>query len=309
MCLIINKPANFNFNDAWLKDFFSYNQDGFGIMYAEDSVLHIVKKVPKSDKEFLKEMKKIEAKEAVIHLRMRTHGEINEANTHPYPVLNRVEHGIDLWMVHNGVLSAAAKDKPHMSDTWHYIRDTIKPMLSLHPELLHLPSFQELIAEHIGNNRLVFMDNHGTVTTINNKQGLMFQGCWLSNTYAWSSSLKAMDTPVQPVTQSKWGKSWAYPKPNAKTLPAPVHNGQQYADDWSYGEDDWNYDEVLEQKQEIEQLDFLDSTWLRAAPTWDLMRQAQDNPEEFVYAVLDLVDEFAELEYADSLQGKAKSAA
>lgn len=319
MCLIIKKPANFNFNDAWLKDFFSYNRDGFGIMYAEGGELIIDKKVPKNDKAFLKAMKKVEDKAAVIHLRMKTHGEINEANTHPYPVLNKDEHGIDLWMMHNGVLHVAASDTPEMSDTWHYIRDIIKPVLEVQPDMLHVPAFQELIAEHIGNNRLAFMDNLGNVTIINEDQGTEFQGCWLSNTYAWSASLRHMDVPVRPVSRyigypgghlaayeeddwDAWDNSIyaSHGVEGTKSKYRSITTGAELtkakadaAIETLTGKDDWDYDDVIEPEEEFAEVS---AEWLKTAGIYAMMEMAYEDPDSFVYAVSDLVDQFNDME-------------
>ena len=133
------------------------------------------------------------------------------ANAHPYEVLNKAEHGIDLWMVHNGILSGVSADQKHMSDTWHFIRDTMRPMLASFPELLRNPAFIELVEDRIGaSNKLVFMDSFGTITTINEAAFHNFSGAKLSNTYAWSSwSKDNLKGPVEHVKTYKhsWSKS------------------------------------------------------------------------------------------------------
>lgn len=187
MCLIIHKQANTNFNRADIADFYTYNQDGIGLMYM-DSTLQIYKTVPTSLKDVYETFRMIDNKEAIIHLRMRTHGDIDHDNTHPYQVLNKLKHGKDLFLVHNGILPNVANDKPAMSDTWHYIRDTLTPLLSLQPALLNSKPFQTMLGQSIGSsNKLVFMDDTGKITTINKFIGTTYKGCWLSNTYAWSS--------------------------------------------------------------------------------------------------------------------------
>jgi hypothetical protein len=119
---------------------------------------------------------------------MRTHGEINLDNCHPYEVLNRAEHGIDLWLMHNGILSTGNKANPKMSDTWHYIADYLRPMLAGNPDFAFHPAFEALISDHIGSsNKFVLMDNEGRQVVINESAGVYWGGLWLSNTYAWSA--------------------------------------------------------------------------------------------------------------------------
>lgn len=222
MCLItINTPET-KFSKAWLLDFYGYNQDGLGVMYAQDGELFIEKFVPNTEKEVLDFYKHVHGKHAVVHWRMKTHGKIDEANAHPYEVLNRETHGIDLWMVHNGVLQGVANDQPHMSDTWHFIRDTIRPLLASFPDLLRSSEFVKLLEERIGSsNKLVFLDNWGNTTVINEKAFTEFAGAKLSNTYAWSShSRNNLKSPLpKPVVNSVkgyydyWGKT-KYPAPS-----------------------------------------------------------------------------------------------
>jgi predicted glutamine amidotransferase len=215
MCLItINTPET-TFTNDWLLDFYDHNQDGLGVMYAEGGTLFIEKFVPKTEKSVLNFYHThVQGKQAVVHWRMRTHGATDMANAHPYEVLNMKEHGIDLWMMHNGVLSGVNADQKHMSDTWHFIRDTMRPMLAAFPDLLKNTAFIELVEERIGSsNKLVFLDNWGNTTVINEKAFTEFSGAQLSNTYAWTSrsrhNLKATEKVVYAKTPSNYG--YGYP--------------------------------------------------------------------------------------------------
>ena len=192
MCLITLNTPHTNFSDAWLLDFYDHNQDGLGVMYAENSELVIEKFVPKTEKAVLQFYNQhIAGKHAVVHWRMKTHGKIDIANAHPYEVLNKAEHGLDVWMVHNGILSGVKSDQKAMSDTWHFIRDTIRPLLAENAALLHHPAFIKLLEDRIGSsNKLVFLDNLGRQTVINSAAFHDFSGAKLSNTYAWSSHSK-----------------------------------------------------------------------------------------------------------------------
>lgn len=94
-------------------------------------------------------------------------------------------------MVHNGVLQGVKSDKKQMSDTWHFIRDTLKPLLAANVDLLRSPAFIALLKDRIGgSNKLVFLDNLGRTTVVNEAAYHDFSGARLSNTYAWSSHSK-----------------------------------------------------------------------------------------------------------------------
>jgi hypothetical protein len=119
---------------------------------------------------------------------MKTHGHIDLINCHPYEILNYEEHGIDLWLMHNGILHTDNKADITKSDTWHYINDYLRPMLIDNPDFAFHPSFNALISDHIGSsNKFVIMDNFGRQAVLNEPQGVYWGGRWLSNTYAWSA--------------------------------------------------------------------------------------------------------------------------
>lgn len=197
MCLLVtqlsNSPA---LPESWLRDFHSSNSDGVGVMYVEGQSLVIEKCLPKSADDFVNfYYSHIAGKDCAFHLRMRTHGATDLENCHPYEVLNAKDHGIDLWLMHNGILHTDNKNDITKSDTWHYIRDYLRPMLANNPEFFITPEFQELIETHIGSsNKFVLMDNQNRLVTINESAGVYWGGLWLSNTYAWTSSATASKT-------------------------------------------------------------------------------------------------------------------
>lgn len=190
MCLLVKQPAHAPaLSDSWLEDFYDSNADGVGVMYAFDGRLVVEKLLPKNGKEFVQFYKEhIHGKECAFHLRMKTHGHIDLINCHPYEILNYDDHGIDLWLMHNGILHTDNKADVTKSDTWHYINDFLRPMLINNPDFAFHPSFTELISDHIGNsNKFVIMDSYGRTATMNEDAGVYWGGRWLSNTYAWSA--------------------------------------------------------------------------------------------------------------------------
>jgi hypothetical protein len=175
---------------------------------------------------------------------MRTHGAIDLLNCHPYEVLNRAEHGIDLWLMHNGILSTGNKANPKMSDTWHYIADYLRPMLAGNPDFAFHPAFKALIEDHIGgSNKFVIMDNEGRQVVINESAGVYWAGLWLSNTYAWDASSSASKNRVN----SKKAKKQAKEIPETRSVyKNPYGSYHLWDDDFrsynaSYGVDAGSY--------------------------------------------------------------------
>ena len=181
MCLLVNQKAETLLSVAFLQSVFDHNHDGLGVMYATDGVLHIQKSVPKTEDEFLKFYNEhIMGRDCIWHARMQTHGDINLDNCHPYEVIQGV------WMAHNGVLNTGNANDTSRSDTWHFIYNYLRPALSHDLELLFDPDFQAFLGTMIGSsNKFGFMCADGRSVIINERAGVMYQGAWLSNTYAW----------------------------------------------------------------------------------------------------------------------------
>lgn len=189
MCLLINHPADTTFTEADILDFYDYNQDGVGVMYSDGERIYTRKILPATGKDvwdFYKEH--CAGRDCVIHFRMKTHGHIDLENCHPYEVFGDGAE-MPLFMAHNGVLSTGNAKDVSKSDTWHYIRDYIRPLIEANPELVYHPSFIEIIEDHIGSgNKFVFMNHEGRVAIVNERAFVKYQGALLSNTYAWTAA-------------------------------------------------------------------------------------------------------------------------
>lgn len=220
MCLLVIQHQEApKLGKEWLADFYSNNQDGVGVMYSDNGKLIVKKILPKNAKDFEDFYNnEVASKFCAFHLRMKTHGNIDLENCHPYEVLNSAEHGIDLWLMHNGILSTGNDADTTKSDTWHYINNYLVPMLSKNPEFAFTEEFKELIEKHIGNsNKFVLMDNHGRSQVINQHAGVNWGGLWLSNTYAWSapysipatSKKKHWQSEIDELPKAKQQLSWA----------------------------------------------------------------------------------------------------
>lgn len=227
MCLLLTrKGGTAELNEAWLRDFYKRNDDGFGFMYASEGHMFVDKSLGKVD-EFIEKWRKYEAMgiDFVAHLRMRTHGDVSLENCHPYMVLDGT-HGIEMWMMHNGVLSNGNDKDKTKSDTWHFINDYMRPLLDPgvggNPDLIYSPEFKAILGSAIGGgNKLIFLDNRGQLATINKAQGKVWNGMWLSNTYAWSSG-DAKDDKSLPVPYSGTSGGYNYGGYNSAGYKNPI---------------------------------------------------------------------------------------
>jgi hypothetical protein len=209
MCLLFHKPADVTFNDSQLADMWASNRDGFGVMYAKDNTLFIDKAVG-GVKDWIEFFRKYESEEACFHLRMRTHGDIDLENTHPYIVwgFTKEESGkkTPVAMMHNGVLSTGNKADTTKSDTWHFIRNYIKPLSENDQAVIFKPQFRLLVEDFIGSsNKFAIMDCYGNLQIMNKDAGIEWNGVWFSNTYAWSARSESLYPGINKCHKYSYG--------------------------------------------------------------------------------------------------------
>lgn len=208
MCLIIHKT--FDTKDSTFKITHQHilesglggNNDGIGIMYIKDGRVKCEKKYfGKSSKytnitdnksaslqaKWFKQYQDLDS--YVVHLRYTTHGLSNVDMCHPFRILTKGERlydgslcAYDLCMMHNGMLDVKERIATN-SDTWHFAKDYLRPILLSNPELLHNPQFQHILEEFCGGySKLIFLDSTGRITYINKDLGKEHEGYWFSNT-------------------------------------------------------------------------------------------------------------------------------
>jgi hypothetical protein len=155
--------------------------------------------------------------------------------------------------MHNGVLSTGNKADTTKSDTWHYIQNYLKPMLSGNPDFAFHPSFKALIEDHIGvSNKFVIMDNEGRQTVINEGSGVYWGGLWLSNTYAWSASKSAKNHPVN-MKKAKKQVLEAPQKYSYKSSGFNYFGGyEDYSGSYLYPAKTWAYEKPADHRREVE---------------------------------------------------------
>lgn len=183
MCILIHHTEKTEFSKALLEDFYAHNSDGFGLMFGDGNKIHVTKSLGTVEETIAIYNDLAKGRDCIIHYRMKTHGKIDMNNCHPYRITD------ELWVAHNGILSASNPVDKDMSDTWHLIEYVLKPIAVNNMEQFFDPKFQEYLGAMIGsNNKLGFCHADGRSFIINEKSGVNYKNAWLSNTYAWSAS-------------------------------------------------------------------------------------------------------------------------
>ncbi len=193
MCIISLKPADLVLEEQVINNMWHANSDGAGFMYAEDNVLH-VRKGLMTLAEFKEAYEPHKHKKMVLHFRIKTHGETNAANTHPFNVDD------NLAFVHNGVISGYGSTE--FSDTYHFNKELIHPLRKQFQHFLNVNPITTLLSARIGYSKLVFLSNKGEHVIINEDKGEFSQdGVWFSNS-SWkraASNWKSGYHGTQPV--------------------------------------------------------------------------------------------------------------
>lgn len=174
MCLIIDKPKDRKFDVSIIHHGLFDNPDGFGVMYAENNTVHVIKSIV--SKQLLPLLDTLQDKDCIVHLRYKTHGLVSHDNCHPYQVTD------DIYMMHNGVIQTANIDDA-MSDSFNFARYVLSPILSANPCLFGTVQFEKMVRGMIGDsNKIILLRADGIKQTIGN--GVIHDGIWYSNNSA-----------------------------------------------------------------------------------------------------------------------------
>lgn len=180
MCLIIHKPAGISIPSDLIRTAWDDNPDGAGIMYHGDDGPKVYKVLPRDWADPAQHIEKVlaelESREAGIHFRWRTHGPVDQSNTHPVPI-----PGTGGYLMHNGIISGLGDHydtvRSIMSDTAFYTLTTLQNAPGADQK-----DFWEIVGQDVGSyNRMLIMDAAGRFLRVNDKQWSMYKGLMLSN--------------------------------------------------------------------------------------------------------------------------------
>lgn len=186
MCVIIVKPTGQRLTDEQIENCYINNPDGMGYMYAEDGKVHADKFLPENLGQVLEVFRKLDNRDAVIHFRFRTTGEVTSSHCHPFRVLKKNRKLPDLFFMHNGTFSVNTREGEN--DTIAFKNQVLKPILSANPDLLNDSKFMDMLEKMDSWSRLAFLDGEGNITLTRESSWIKRNGCTLSNSYSLDSS-------------------------------------------------------------------------------------------------------------------------
>lgn len=190
MCQIFAGPSNavrtlLLDTPLLLDSVYAGNPDGLGWMFAHNGQVITGKYLPRSTEEARALIARLpeDDRQVALHFRMRTHGDVDLENVHPYKVTD------DVYLIHNGVLSHGNAADRSKSDTWHYAR-SMESQLKLAPALASNAAWLSLVQGDIGrNNRFVVLSSNGHMTILNRSTGYTYGQVWVANTYSFDAGI------------------------------------------------------------------------------------------------------------------------
>lgn len=223
MCVIIVKNPDSKISNENLLNAASSNSHGFGVVIFDDIkkgkvITHRSVSIDgeKNGKELISFLEKYKDKNALIHMRIRTHGDISLENNHPFEIKSALGH--KFFFAHNGTIyhkeiSKIQTKKSKLSDTNIFVTEILKPTIDIIEEELwdqvkkypkeQQPTTQgfyhnvinhsyvkEIFEEFGGkSNRFVLTDSFANLNIYNFDAGktdkLETEGWWASNEYSF----------------------------------------------------------------------------------------------------------------------------
>lgn len=179
MCIIAAVPQGIILDDATLDHCWDSNPHGGGFAFVDSgNRTQIMKFLDKA--EFMEKYRSFaraysEQSPFIVHFRIKTHGEINIENAHPF----RVDR--NLVFAHNGIIQITIPKKyAALSDTAYFNESILKNL----PKGWHdNPAQCELIGRYIGHSKLAFLTQDRRIIIFNKRLGEIRKsdGVWFSN--------------------------------------------------------------------------------------------------------------------------------
>lgn len=240
MCIAIFKPRKTQPDWAAYKRAFKSNPDGWGFAVAKDGKL-ITQKGTTSFNSFKKKFQRYRAYPALVHFRIRTSGDINDKNCHPFSINE------DLCVIHNGILDLELNINKKMSDTWHFVTQVLRPMCEGDSNFPWNHGSSFLGEQFLGTgNKMVFLKATGEHTIWNHDKGHVAPDKhWYSN-YSYTNYSRYTGKPVTSASNN-----WLYNKGTTYTGTGVSSSGKEsnpYLNGYS-----WSDNKYTSHKQEIDE--------------------------------------------------------
>lgn len=202
MCLILHKlPEDEAVSRELVDSAFKKNPDGWGIIVLTPDATHkpapnilqrnkmfVKKGVTETSDELWAIIEKAheDGLEYICHFRHKTHGDVNEANCHPYHIVD------DFYFIHNGVIRQVPDYNRAMSDTWHFVDSWMVNAIKNHSDpynFVRSDNFRWMLEKLGGSgNRFAVVDKYGVTRFNESEWKKTTKGVCVSNHYAFSGS-------------------------------------------------------------------------------------------------------------------------
>lgn len=194
MCVIICREPGIEIPHDMLESAAIVNPDGYGISVIDRGKLETIKEAtPNKAATIIKRLEDAKEQQVFLHLRFKTHGEINVDNCHPFDVHTDNENVIQ--MMHNGVLGDFSSGyNAKMSDTYHFNEQILKPLVkklipyhdTQNSSVLDDDTLLAVVEKYCGyGSKIVLYDNKDNFMIANRKGGVEYKGWWASNNYSF----------------------------------------------------------------------------------------------------------------------------
>ena len=228
MCVIIRRDPGVTLDYDKLASACKVNPHGMGIITVDRGEMHLRKYFWEkgNDPDVLARALEV-AKDvpAFIHLRFTTRGGTNYDNVHPFGILKKSKHGMDLQFMHNGTLSDFGTKTE--SDTKDFAKSFVTPLTekllaAVGPEAVTKdPTLATILAKYAGNYSVFMMvDNFGNCSITNEDEGFQFDGWWASNEYSFNKYHR--EPQKKPEKKDYYNGSWERDYSQEATTPTLV---------------------------------------------------------------------------------------
>lgn len=207
MCVIILKQPGIVIPFAKLESACIVNSDGWGFAIADRGKIEYVRGLDKrtNPEGIAKILEAANHLPLMLHLRYVTVGERNLDNCHPFSVLNRDEHDVDVAFSHNGTLWSYRDKDAKDSDSNNFNQQFVQPLYARTAaymgtaDVLKDEFTTRLMEEKAGANSLFgLIDGNGIMAGIGNFHDM--EGWWASNTYSFNSNHRTKTTETKTTT-------------------------------------------------------------------------------------------------------------
>lgn len=210
MCIAIYKPVGKTIDKKTFEQCFKNNSDGCGFAYVnlEDSSIVIEKSMEFEDfySKYTTAIESNPESNFIIHFRIRTHGETNLDNCHPFRINDSQA------FIHNGIISKAKVDPDKKkSDTQMFNEEYLQ---NLPYQWEKSAPIIKILNDYLGTSKLCILTSDNSVVIVNESCGHWEDDIWWSNyshrclktysKYTGKEVITHNSYPINKNTRSKW---------------------------------------------------------------------------------------------------------